>query len=379
MRQLCAAVLSLALALPALAGEGFQQPPPFVTMGKVHEADNVEVRRYTGNITHIASVDLVARVTGELVKRGFTEGDFVEEGQVLYEIDPVRYQAAVANAEAKIAESEARLEYAEITLNRSRTLYEQRATSKDAMDSSVAETAALRAALAAAEAQLVTTKDDLANTVITAPIGGKIGVSNFSVGNYVTSASGPIATIIQYDPLRVQFSISNRDFLGMFGNEQGLKDNAVVRLKLADDSVYEHEGKVDFIDNQANVRTDSVQVYASFANPDARLIPGGTVTVLLSRRTGGRLPAVLPSAVMHDAKSAYVYVVGADNTIERREVALGPLVDSMQLVKSGVAAGELVVVDGTHKAMPGIKIDPDYVDGVAGVPPQGDDAAKTVN
>lgn len=376
-KTIVALIAVLAIPIAAVAGDGPpQMPAPFVTVSRVSQADNVEVRRYTGQVTHTASVNLVARVSGELLKMNFKEGQMVEKGQVLYELDPIRYQAEVRNAEAKVEENRARLSYAEISHNRNRSLYEERATSKDSMDSSASEYDAIRAALAASEAQLITYRDDLENTVITAPISGKIGVTNYTEGNYLTPSSGTIASIIQLDPLRVHFAISNRDFLAMFGSEEGLKNNAVIRLRLADDSMFDNEGRVEFIDNQANNRTDSVQVYASFANPTGKLLPGSTVSVMLSRRTGGKLPAVLPSAVMHDAKNAYVYVIDAENKIERRDVVLGQLADGGQLIRSGVQSGELIVVDGMHKAMPGMVIEPDYVDGVAAVQVEATATAK---
>ena len=361
MKKSLIALLLAAVALPAFAGQP-GAPAPYVTVGKVVEVDDVETKRYTGHVTHTASVNLVARVSGELLEMGFREGDLVKKDQVLFKLDPIRYEAAVKNAEAVVAENEARLRYAETTYNRSRSLFEQRATSKDAMDQSESEHAAIQAALAAAEANLITTRDDLKNTVIVAPITGKIGRSAYTEGNYLTPSSGHIASIMQVDPLRVNFSMSNRDFLSLFGTEQALKDNAVLQLRLADDSMYELEGKVEFIDNQASQRTDSIQVFASFANPAGKLIPGSTVTVLLSRRTGGKLPAVIPSAIMHDAKEAYVYVVAQGNTIERREVTLGPVNDRTQLVRSGLKPGEMIVVDGMHKAMPGMVVEPDYAD-----------------
>lgn len=344
------------------AGEraGPPQQNPFVTVNTVGSAESVEVRRYTGHITTESRVDLVARVSGELIRQGFKEGDFVEKGQVLCELDPVRYEAAVKNTEAQIAETRARLAYAELSYNRSEKLFNEKAGTKDAMDSSQSEYNAAQASLLAAEAQLITTRDDLKNTKIIAPISGKIGVTNFTEGNYLTPSSGIIATIVQMDPLRVNFSMSNRDFLAMFGTEKNLKSEANIGLKLADGRMYDHQGTVEFIDNQANARTDTIQIYANFANPEGVLLPGSTVQVFLSRRDGSTLPSVFPSAVMHDSRSAYVYVVDRDNRVERRDVELGPITADAQLIKSGIKAGELVVVDGTHKTRPGGVIDPDF-------------------
>lgn len=358
--RLATVLLVVFMAVGARAGEGPGAEVALVTVGKVTEAENVESRRYTGHVISSSKVTLVARVSGEIIRLGFKEGENVEKGQVLCELDPIRYEAEVKNAEARVAENQARLSYAEISYNRNRELFQQKATSKDTMDSSESEHNAIKAALLASEAQLITTKDDLKNTRIIAPISGKIGLLNYTEGNYITPNSGTIATIIQMDPLRVNFSMSNKEFLSMFGTEENLKKLAQVRLRLADNSVYAHDGAVEFIDNQVNHSTDTVQIYAAFANPEGVLIPGSTVTVIVSRRNGGKVPAVMPSAIMHDSRSAYVYVVDGENKVERRDVVLGGTTNALQLLRDGVKPGELVVIDGMQKTVPGAIIEPDF-------------------
>lgn len=355
----CAAVL---FGTVAMAGEGPARSPAFVTVGMVTEADGVEVKRYTGHVTTSSSVNLVPRVSGELVRLGFNEGELVERGQVLYELDSITYEADVRNLEAKIAQAEAKLAYAEISHDRAVELFDKKAGTKDSMDAAESEYKAAKAALLSAQAELITAKDNLKNTRIIAPISGKIGVTSYTEGNYLTPNSGVMATIVQIDPLRISFSMSNRDYLAIFGTEQNLKEKALLRLRLADDSEYDIEGKVEFINNQANQKTDAIQVFASFDNPEGKLIPGSTVTVLLSRLSGDKVPAVLPSAVMHDSKSAYVYVVDDQYKVERRNVELGYATNQSQSVKAGLQAGELVVVDGMHKTMPGATIEPDFRD-----------------
>lgn len=356
------AILAAVLCGTAAAGEGPGRPPAFVAVGLVTEADGIEIKRYTGHVTTSSSVNLVARVSGELLRLGFNEGGLVEKGQLLYELDDTTYEADVRNLEARIAQAEAKLVYAEISHGRASELFGKSAGTKDSMDSAESEYKAARAALLSAQAELITAKDNLRNTRIIAPISGKIGVTNYTEGNYLTPNSGVIANIVQMDPLRISFSMSNRDYLAMFGTEQNLKDKALLRLRLADDSEYDMEGKVEFINNQANQKTDAIQVFASFENPDGKLIPGSTITVLLSRANGGRVPAVVPSAVMHDSKTAYVYVVDDQNKIDRRDVTLGYGTAHLQSVKSGLRPGEMVVVDGMHKTMPGAVIEPDFQD-----------------
>lgn len=357
-------VVAAAVAVStACAGQPGPANIPVVAIGKVTESESVEVKRYTGHVTSSSSVSLVARVSGELVRMGFKEGENVAAGQLLFELDPVRYEAEVRNVEARVAEYEARLSYAELSYKRASELFRQNAGTKDALDSTESEHRAAKAALLAAEAQLITAKDDLENTRIVSPISGKIGVTSYTEGNYLTPNSGTIATVIQMNPLRVSFAMSNRDFLAMFGTEQNLKDRADIRLRLADDSMYELRGHVEFVDNRANQRTDTIQIFAKFENPDGKLVPGSTVTVLLSRRNGSVQPAVLPSAVMHDSKAAYVYVVDGENRVERRDIELGAGDNRVQLIKSGLTPGEMVIIDGMHKTRPGGTIEPEFQQG----------------
>lgn len=289
---------------------------------------------------------------------GFDGGEWVEEGALLFRVDPIRYEASVKKAEASVTESSAKVEYAKKSYERSLGLYEQKAASKDILDSAKKDYDAAEAALQAAEAELIMARDDLANTRIVAPIAGKIGITNYTEGNYITPSSGKLAAIVKTDLLRVRFSISTRDYLAMFRNEDTLKEKAAVMLRLSDDSLYERRGTVDLVDNRADGRSDTVTIYARFDNPEGVLIPDGTVTVLLSKINGGKLAAVLPSAVMFDATSPYVYVLDDQNTVARREVKLGAPASEVQTIQSGVLPGELVVIDGMHKTSPGSSVKP---------------------
>ncbi len=341
-----------------ISGDKAPQPVPVVAVGLVEEVEDVEARRYTGQIVPILSVDLTPRISGEILDVAFEEGDRVQTGTVLYQIDSIRYEAAVKKAEAEVAECKTKVAYALVTYQRSQGLLEQKAISRDTFDNDKSNYEAALAAVQAAEAGLVTARDDLENTRIIAPITGKIGVTAYSRGNYVTPSSGVLVAIVNTDTLRVRFSMSSRDYLDMFRNETTLKQKAAVRLRLADDSLYELAGTVDLIDNRADGRSDTVTIYARFDNPEGILIPDGTVTVLLSKINGGTIPAVAPSAVMHDATSSYVYIVDPDYTVERRNVELGVSGSLVQYVKSGLAAGETVVIDGMQKAFPGRRVEP---------------------
>ncbi len=357
-------VLSLtAAAFAALSIPMFAQMPgaamkQVVGVVQVEEVANVQSRRYTGQVVAQAVVNVTPRVSGEILKLGFNDGDYVKKGQMLYTIEKTQYEAAVKQAEASIAELKAKLEYAQSTYDRNQMLYEVNAASKDSMENTKSALDALKAGQAAAEAALTAAKDDLKYTTITAAIDGLVGVTKYTAGNFVTPSSGPILTIIQMQPIRVRFSMSTGDFLSGYGSLTALKKEGEISLKLADGSEYATGGKIEFLNNEANVKTDAVQVYASFPNADMKLIPGSTVTVTLSKKSGDTMPAVPPSAVMHDAQTSFVYVVGEGNKLERRVVELGDMTKTHQLIKSGLKTGEKVVYQGTHKVMPGDEIIP---------------------
>jgi RND family efflux transporter MFP subunit len=192
--------------------------------------------------------------------------------------------------------------------------------------------------------------DDLNNCEIKSPINGVIGINNFAVGNYVTPASGAMATINQITPIRVEFAMSNRDFLEMFGTEENLKKEAKVRLVLANDKEFSETGVVEFIDNNVNRRTDTIQVFANFPNKLGQLRPGSSVTVKIERKIANNVPALLPSAVMPaNGNKFYVYVVDEKNMVQKREIKVSTQRSDYVFVSEGLKEGETVVVDGTHK------------------------------
>lgn len=361
-------LLSLALigcAVSVLAAPARKAPKVMVECGYVFEAANVKTRNYIGQIESPNIVNIVTRVSGDLSDVCFENGQLVKKNQVLYTIDPIRFDAAVKSAEARIAEIKAKLTYAQNNYDRNKSLHKKQVSSKDALENAYSTLQALRAELSMAEATLITAKDDLKNTKISAPMNGKIGATNFSPGNYITPSSGVLSTIVQTDPLRVSFSMSARDFLNTFGNEEDLKKYGVVTLVLANNQKYsrmvgksnvEYAGRFEFIDNQANSRTDTIRINMLIDNPDNVLLPGNTVTVALSRKTDQVLPAVKLSCIMYDEKGPYVYVVDKNNIASIRRVKCGNMLVDKQFIVSGLKKGELVVTDGMHKIVPNTEV-----------------------
>lgn len=358
MKKILIVAMASLLGLTLSAEPEFQPRPPLVGVAEVTMVRDHNSRRYTGRIVSQSVIRIVPRVSGEILEVGFKDGDFVRKGQMLYRLDSVQYEAAVKNAEAKVAECKARLRYAQKNFDRNNLLYLKQAASLDAMENTKSASEAARAALLAAEAELIAAGDNLSRTVISAPDDGMAGVTNYTSGNYVTPESGTLVTLVRNRPIRVRFSISSADYLSQFGSVDAMKRDCVVKIRLADGTVYPENGTVELLNNEINARTDAVQVYARFENEDARLMSGGTVSVTLSRQSGTEHPAVAIAAVMHDAKGSYVYVVSRNNTVEKRYVELGNTTRDLQMIRKGLKPGERVIIKGTHKAVPGAAINP---------------------
>ena len=326
---------------------------------KVTEVAEFKTRSYPGRVVPIAQVNVVPQVSGEILEVGFENGSVVKAGQLLYRLDQVKYEAAVKNAEAKVAECKANLSYAELSYTRHKKLLDSRAVSLDAVDNALSQRDSSRAALAAAQAELVAARDDLKHCRIVAPINAKIGSTAFTKGNYVTTSSGTLVTLVQYRPIRVRFSISNREFLQMFGGStESLKRDGEVSIVLADGREYTEPGGIEYTENSSDELTDTMQVYACFNNEAFNLKPGGTVTVKLAAKKGVKRPAIPPTAILQDTQGPYVWALDADGKVSRRTVARGDLDGDWLFIEKGLKAGETIVADGAHKVRKGDTVKP---------------------
>ena len=358
-RLLAVAIAAFATLAAGAAGAKKKGGPVRLPVAEVVQVDDYRTKTYPGRIVPVAQVNVVPQVSGEILKVGFENGAVVKEGDLLFSLDPVKYQAAVKNAEAKVAECKANLSYAELSYTRHQKLAATHAVSQDAADNALSSRDSARAALAAAEADLVVARDNLTHCRITAPHAGKLGSTLFTKGNYVTPTSGTLVTLIQTAPIRVRFSMSNSEFLELFGARNRLiRARGHVTLTLADGSEYDETGEVEYVDNAADETTDTIQVYAVFPNAERVLKPGGTVIVTLTSTEPVHCTAVPPNSVILDMKGSYVWALGAGNVAEKRYVHRGPIVQGMQTVTSGVKPGERVVADGVHKVTKGAVVEP---------------------
>ena len=376
MRRLAVAAILL-IATPALAQFGPPGPP---SVGVVPAAKRaiVESTDYVGRVQATDRVDLVARVTAGIVERGFVEGTEVTKGDLLYRLERGTFEAELASRQAAIAQSQALLKNASITLQRAQSLINSPAGKVSSVDDAVAQQASLTAQLQSNQALLRASQINLDYTEIRAPISGKIGRSALAVGNVVTPASGPLASIVSQDPIYVSFPISVRDAIALRNRYEGKGGFAAVqvRLRLPDGKMYAQLGKLDYIDPSVAQATDTLLLRARIANPlragtaasdlgNRELLDGQFVNVSLEGITPVQALAVPRVAVLSDQQGSYVYVVDADKKVQQRRVTLGQSTPDLATILSGLQEGESVVADGIQRVRPGIVVNP----GPIGAPP----------
>lgn len=326
---------------------------------EVAEKPDFRQKNYPGRVVPIQKVDVVPQVSGMIVEVCFNDGANINEGDVLYRIDPVKYEAAVKNAESKLAECKANVKYAELSYERHKKLMETRAVSLDAVDNALSQRDSSRAAFAAAQAELIAARDDLLHCTIVAPIAGKLGTTLKTKGNYVNKGTETLVTLVQQDPVRVRFSVSNRELLEMFhGPYSTTREATSVSLLLADGRTRMSDGKPEYMDNSADEQTDTVQVFVRFDNPNKLLKVGGTVNVTVSSKDGVMRPAIPPTAILQDTQGPYVWALDEKGVASRRTIARGELHGDWLFVEKGLNVGDRIVADGAHKVRKGTIVKP---------------------
>ncbi len=334
--------------------------PPLVTVVRVSEQDVNPPTEYVGHVEAIQYVDLRARVEGFLDQVNFKEGAYVRKGELLYTIEQAPYRAKLEAARAQVADARAVLQKASQRLKRLRAARPESVPATE-MDNAVAEELQARARIEGARAELQLARINFGYTIIRAPISGRIGKTAYTRGNLVNLGSGPLARIVQIDPIRVIYPVSENDLpaiqAALRDAARGKKNPLVVsRLRLADGQVLRREGHIDFVDNHVDSATGTIAVWAVFNNPDGLLIPGQYVTVLV-RKTRPRLMPVVPqAAVLVSRKGHYVLVVDSKGRATIRPVTLGPTIGTCWTVKTGLKAGEEVIVQGIQKVRPGQEV-----------------------
>jgi RND family efflux transporter MFP subunit len=369
------------LVLPALAQQQQQQPaaPPIVETAAVKLSSVTTQASFVGSVVAEQQVALMARVEGFLDKVNFSEGSFVEADSIAFVIEKDTYQAAVEGAQANLesanaaeASAEANLKLADITLVRQKELLKTNAVSQSTVDQAQAQRDAAAATVDQAKAQITLTQSQLTTaqlnlsyTDVKSPIAGRIGKANITEGNLVSPSSGPLATVVQMDPIRVTFSISDRDYLAVVKalkpDNEGIAADAAAyqpKLKLPDGTEYDQTGKIAFLDNTINTATGTIAVYADFPNPELKLVPGQFVQVMVQAGESVELPVVPASAILQDQQGAYVFGLDEGNRAQIRRVTLGQRVGTDWAITAGLAQGEIVIVSGIQKVQAGVAVTP---------------------
>ena len=314
--------------------------------------------QYVAHAEAVQEVDLLPQVDGYIKEIAFKEGDLVKEGQLLYVLDDEKYQALANQGKADLAAAEAEERRAARYFERMQTADERGVTQLE-RDNAEAASEKAKAAVLQAKANLVVAEYNLKKTKVCAPISGQIGKTTAHVGDYVAPSKGALAHIMQVDPIRVTFPLTDRQFIAWREAEKkgGLRENFRTRLMLADDSIYEGEGTLDFDDNQMSRETATIIVRLSFANPDRMLVPNSYLTLLADRRKPTPVACVPQQAVFDlSGGNQGVYVLKDDMTVEQRVVTVRETYEGWTPVVTGLKEGEKVVVSGISKLRPGAKV-----------------------
>ena len=329
----------------------------------IQQEDVPLVTELAGRTSAWRSSDVRPQISGVIRRRLFTEGAMVRAGQPLYEIDPLPYRAAAAEAEANLASAVASAEAARATAERYKPLVEIEAISKQDYTNAVAAARQAEAAVAQRRAARETARINLGYTAVPAPISGRIGRSAVTEGALVTANQAtPLAQINQLDPIYVDIQQSSTELLALrklLAHGGAAPTAADVRLVLEDGSVYDAAGKVQFAEAMVDEATGTVTLRAEFPNPQGWLLPGMFVRARFTQAIDRGAYLVPQAAVSRDEKGdALLYVVGKDNKAEQRKIVAPRIQGEYWVVTSGVKAGDHIIVQGTGRLTPGAAIKP---------------------
>ena len=312
---------------------------------------------FIGHVEPIRDVDLGARTSGYVTKVNFKEGAIVKEGDLLFEIDSESYEAMVSVRKAELAQAAAEVERAERYLKRLNASDTRGITQSD-MDKAESDVAGGKARIEQAKASLLLAEIDLKHCRIIAPIAGKIGCAIANIGDYVAPSMGTLARIIQLDPIRVVFSVTDREYVGIREKiaEDELNAELRLRLKLPTGTIPDLIGVRDFEDNEMSSTTATLPIRVRFDNKDRFLVPNSYVTVLIDAKMPAKYPVVSQSALMTDAEGEFVYVIGEDSKAQKRRVKTGDIENGRVEIHAGLTAGERVAVEGVLGLAEGVKV-----------------------
>jgi membrane fusion protein (multidrug efflux system) len=348
--------------------------PTAVTVAAVTERAVPVYGDYVGQTEAVKTVELRARVEGFLDQQAVPDGAYVGAGDLLFVIDPRPFRVALDDARAQLARDEARLVNARQVAARYRPLYERQAVSQQELEQADADERAAAATVRTSRAAVDQAELNLGYTTVRSPVTGRMGRAEVRVGSLVGRGEATLlATVSTLDPMYVNFSVSEREALQVWRRlqaEMRARDgSADITITLPDDSLYRHQGRLDFVDRAVDPRTGTLALRAAFPNPERLLQPGQYVRlrVLLEERAGALL--VPQAAIQESQGSASLFVVGPDQTVEARLARMGPRFGTLWVVEDGVKPGEHVVIKGLQRIRAGMRVEP-TLEAIAPVAPR---------
>lgn len=346
------------LLLAALAaGARAQTAPPPVLVVQAELRDIARQAEFTGRVRAMDRVELRARVIGTLGSRRFADGQDVADGDTLFTIDPAPYEAVAEQRRATIEAAEATLAVATAQYERARELWRTRSIPEATLDQRRGDELRARADVALARAALREAELNLSYTEIRAPMAGQVGPAAVSPGNLVGPESGTLAVLVRQDPMHVAFAIGQRQMVEA-RRQAAERGDVRVRLILPDGTNHTETGQLDFAGVQADARTDSVPMRATFPNPQRVLLDGMGVRVVLELARPQQALLIPQSALLADQQGSYVLVVGGENRAAVRRVRTEARRDGTAMVLEGLAPGDTVIAQGQTRVRPGAPVSP---------------------
>ncbi|GAB3375552.1 efflux RND transporter periplasmic adaptor subunit [Massilia agri] len=332
------------------AAAAAQAGPP-VSAAIVVEKPVAETQEFSGRLEAVEVVEIRPRVSGYITAVNFKPGAEVKKGDVLFVIDPRPYQAEADRAAAAAAAARAKADLARLELQRAERLLADKAIAQREFDERASVQKELDAAARAAQAQSEAARLNLSYTRITAPIDGRVSKAEITLGNLV-DASAVLTSVVSLDRIYASFDGDEQTYLRV-GSRAQRAQGATVKVGLTGEEGFPHEGKLEFVDNQLDANTGSVRMRATLDNPDRTLAPGLFARVQIGSGVANKAVLINDRAVGTDQSRKYVVVVGADSKAEYRPVTLGPVVDGLRVVRTGLKPGEKIVVNGLQRVRPG--------------------------
>jgi multidrug efflux system membrane fusion protein len=359
---LLALLLTVAACDSQQASSSGQAPPPEVGVARVLSKSVQQWDEYTGRISAIDTVELRPRASGYVQRVAYKEGQDVRQGDLMFQIDPRPYRAALDNALAQLARAQVAKKLESIRNKRARALIDDDAISREELDLRSAAQAQSAADVQAAESAVATAKLNLSFTEVRAPVSGRAGRAMVTVGNLATADETLLTTVVSQDPMYVYFDADENSYLRYKEQERrgerSTQDNAV-HVGLANESGYPHAGAVDFLDNQVNPTIGTVRARAVLPNADRIFTPGLYARVQFVSGQKAQALLIDDKAVLTDQDRKYVYAVDGDGKAQRKDVVLGGMVDGLRVVQSGLAPDDRIVVVGLQKVFyPGMPVIP---------------------